>query len=99
MPATRLRLAYARHLATGKAHMLLAYFRSDEADPLVLANLTDDIRTLSARDELLPYYGFNGKGLWLTVGSGRFAPTAMPAHFSQWSDLQGLVAVDHSRRR
>lgn len=98
VPVARLRLVYARILATGESHMVLAYFRADESDPLILDNLTDAIRPLSKRDDLLPYYGFNSHGLWLTVASGRFMPAAMPLHFSQWSDLEGRVDADHSRR-
>ena len=96
VPVTRLRLVYARIPATGEAHMVVAYFRGDEVDPLVLDNLTDAISPLSKRDDLLPYFGFNSSGLWLTGASGRFLPAATSSRYSQWSDLEGRVAADHS---
>ena len=55
--------------------MVLTYYSSSDAMPLVLDSLMDAIKPASQRPDLLPVYAFNGEGLWLTgvtvSGGGR----------------------------
>lgn len=70
---SKLRLTYVKSLRLNQAHMVLSYYPSPTAEPLVLDNLMDKILPASRRKDLQPVYSFNGDGLWLakTRGEGR----------------------------
>ncbi len=61
----RLRLTYVKALSINQAHMVLTYFPTPDAEPLVLDNLDGEIKPASERGDLVPVYSFNGDGLWL----------------------------------
>lgn len=93
MPASRLRLVYVRALlpasasapAVSQAHMVLAYYADNEAEPQILDNLVSDIRPASKRSDLTPVFSFNGEGLWTGAGS---QPAGDPrARLSRWRDV------------
>lgn len=52
----RLRLTYTVALKLNQAHMVLVYFPEHQNDPLILDNLTPDIRPASSRRDLIPVY-------------------------------------------
>lgn len=62
----KLRITYVKALRQNRAHMVLTYYSSPQAQPLVLDSLMDAIKPASQRTDLLPVYAFNGEGLWLT---------------------------------
>jgi len=70
IPIQKLRITYVRSLKRGEPHMVLAYYPTPDADPLILDNLNGDIRPASQRPDLVPVYGFNDDDLWLPDGSG-----------------------------
>lgn len=65
MSADKLRLTYVKALTLNQAHMVVSYYPTQQAIPLVLDNLDPVIKPASERDDLLPVYSFNGDGLWL----------------------------------
>ncbi len=65
VPDQRMRLTYVKAVELNQAHMVLTYFPSADAEPLVLDNLVPAIRPASQRPDLVPVYSFNGDGLWL----------------------------------
>jgi len=69
----RMRLTYVRSTRVAKPHMVLSYFPTAGAEPLVLDNLTDHIEKASRRRDLTPVYSFNGRSLWRAkeFGKGR----------------------------
>jgi len=74
MPASSLRLVYVRAQLGGtggplQAHMVLAYYASPNADPLILDNLVGSLRPASRRPDLQPVFSFNSEGLWQGTGS------------------------------
>ena len=71
VPVSKLRITYVRALKLGEAHMVLAYYPTPEADPLILDNLTGDIRPASQRTDLEPVYSFNDDDLWMTGADTR----------------------------
>lgn len=71
VPIERMRITYVRALNLGESHMVLAYYASPDADPLILDNLVGDIRPASQRPDLEPVYSFNDDDLWTASGSGR----------------------------
>lgn len=86
VPRQKLRLIYVRAQLDGmvQAHMVLGYYSSPSAEPLVLDSLLNEIRPASRRPDLTPIFSFNGEGLWV----GGAAPVSDPtARLSRWRDL------------
>jgi predicted transglutaminase-like cysteine proteinase len=74
VPIERLRITYVNAIALNQAHMVLAYYATPDAVPLVLDNLQPAILPASRRSDLVPVYSFNGDSLWLArelAGRGR----------------------------
>ena len=61
----QLKITYVKALELNLAHMVLAYYETPNAEPLILDNLINEVRPASQRQDLLPVYRFNGEGLWL----------------------------------
>lgn len=61
----KLRITYVKALRYNRAHMVLAWYLTPEAIPLVLDSLTNTISPATQRMDLLPVYSFNNTGLWL----------------------------------
>jgi predicted transglutaminase-like cysteine proteinase len=91
IPNDKLRLTYVRAQIGGpnsrifQAHMVLSYYETPNAEPLILDNLINDIRTASRRTDLRPIFGFNSDGLW--VGSAQESRGTSQSHLSRWRDL------------
>lgn len=81
----QLRLIYvkAQQGSSSQAHMVLAYYPSPNAIPLILDNLNPAIKPANQRKDLTPVFSFNSEGIWLgtsnKTGNNRF---------SRWHDLQ-----------
>lgn len=88
IPAERLRLIYVRATigaadsGVSQAHMVLGYFPTPDAEPLVLDNLIGDIRPASRRPDLFPIFSFNDAGLW--VAGARESAADPTARLSRW---------------
>jgi predicted transglutaminase-like cysteine proteinase len=87
----KMRLVYVRAQlgATVQAHMVLAYYPTPNAEPLILDNLITDIRPASRRPDLVPVFSFSAEGLWQGVGTTSAGDPA--ARLSRWRDV--LVKV------
>ncbi|MBO3274433.1 cysteine protease LapG [Pseudomonas schmalbachii] len=86
VPGDQLRITYVKALRQNQAHMVLAWYATPTADPLVLDNLDPDIRPASQRSDLLPVYAFNAEGLWLP-GPGGGKRSGDSKQLSRWQDL------------
>lgn len=88
VPVNKLRLVYVKAALTGpagtflQAHMVLAYYATPTADPLVLDNLNPQILPASQRSDLSPIFSFNSAGLWQGTGNN-----ASKSNLSRWQDL------------
>jgi predicted transglutaminase-like cysteine proteinase len=97
MPVHKLRLVYVRAQLGGaggqvQAHMVLAYYASPGAEPMILDNLISDMRTASRRPDLSPVFSFNGEGLWQGVGSQAAGdPTA---RLSRWRAILAKARLE-----
>lgn len=82
----KLRITYVKALRQNRAHMVLTYYSSPDAMPLVLDSLMDAIQPASQRTDLLPVYSFNAEGLWLpgAKGSKKVGDTK---RLSRWQDV------------
>lgn len=91
VPNDKLRLTYVRAQIGGpyskkfQAHMVLSYYATPNAEPLILDNLISDIRVASRRTDLKPIFGFNSEGLW--VGNSNNSRGDSSAHLSRWRKL------------
>ena len=87
----KLRITYVKALVQGQAHMVLTYYGSPDAEPLVLDNLIDEIRPASQRPDLLPVYAFNAAGLYLP---GRPVRSGDSKRLSRWQELLGKMRAE-----
>lgn len=91
IPVERLRLIYVRaqiggsHSKISQAHMVLGYYESPAAMPLVLDNLVTRIQLATERSDLKPVFSFNSHGLW--VGNSTQSQADPTARLSRWRDL------------
>ena len=91
VPHARLRMVYVRASIAGApngfvAHMVLAYYPTPEAEPLVLDNLQPGIRPAGERPDLAPVFSFNAAGLWQGVGSIRASGDPL-TRLSKWREV------------
>jgi predicted transglutaminase-like cysteine proteinase len=97
VPESRLQITYVKSIRLNQAHMVLAYYPTPAADPLVLDNLMTDVLPGSARSDLIPVYSFNGYGLWLAKARGRNQRVGGAERLSLWQDLRDRL--EHQRSR
>lgn len=84
----RLRITYVKSLKLDEAHMVLAYYPSPEAEPLILDNLTQRIQPAGERSDLVPVYSFNGADLWLAVNRMEGKKVGDADRLSRWQAYQ-----------
>jgi len=86
VPSEKLRITYVKALRLNQAHMVLTYYATPGADPLVLDNIDGVIRPASQRSDLLPVYAFNAEGLYLpSAGGGKRSGDGK--RLSRWQDV------------
>jgi predicted transglutaminase-like cysteine proteinase len=86
IPSEKLRITYVKALTQNQAHIVLTFYGSPMADPLVLDNLIGDIRPASQRKDLLPVYAFNAEGLYLPGANGSHR-SSDSKKLSRWQDI------------
>lgn len=87
VPDEELRIVYVKALELNQAHMVLAWYKTPDADPLILDNLINDIKPASQRTDLEPVYSFNGEGLWLNRSTGERSRIGDAQRLEHWQDL------------
>lgn len=91
VPVSKLRLTYVKARIGGEesnitqAHMVLTYYATPDAEPLVLDNLIGEIRPASRRSDLVPIFSFNSEGVW-AAGSATPQPGS-GSRLSRWNDV------------
>lgn len=91
VPVTKLRITYVKARIGGagsnitQAHMVLTYYASPDAEPLVLDNLVSEIRPASRRSDLVPVFSFNSEGVW--AAGGTEPQPGGGSRLSRWNDL------------
>jgi predicted transglutaminase-like cysteine proteinase len=69
-----------------QAHMVLAYYATPNAEPLVLDNLDAVIRPASGRPDLRPVFSFNSEGIYAGVSGSDKATAGGTSRLSRWED-------------
>lgn len=90
----KLRIAYVKSLQYNIFHMVMLYYSTPEAEPLILDNLIDSIKPASERRDLLPVFTFNGAGLWLAQDRRHGKLAGKSSRLKAWNDLLQRMAED-----
>ncbi len=91
----KLNLTYVKALNYNVHHMVLTYYSSPDAEPLILDNLVGKIKPASQRADLLPIYSFNGTGLWLAKQRGRGKLAGSSSRLQRWQELVQRMAAEN----
>ena len=83
IPTARLRVTYVKSSKLNQPHMVLAYYVTPQAEPLILDNLDDEVRPASQRPDLVPVYSFNDEDV-LIAGRAR---AGAPGQIRMWREL------------
>lgn len=89
----KLRITYVIALDINQAHMVLAYYETPDAEPLILDNIKGRVLPASSRSDLHPVYSFNGDGLWMAQARG----TELKKDNSKmvkWQDLNARMLAE-----
>lgn len=84
----KLRITYVKALRINQAHMVLTYFPTPDAIPLVLDNLIGKIYPANKRKDLEPVYSFNASGMWLERMKGQGIRMGNPNKLDLWTGLR-----------
>lgn len=87
VPDSKLRLTYVKAIRLNQAHMVLSYFETPDAEPLIMDNLVKDIKKASLRRDLVPVYSFNGTGLWLAKEREQGKLVGKSSGVGRWTDV------------
>ena len=94
VPINRLQITYVKALSLNQAHMVLTYYPTPEAIPLVLDNLIPEIKSATLRRDLVPVYSFNGDGLWLAKERGLGRNVGKSDRISLWRTLAARIGKE-----
>ncbi len=83
----KLRITYVKSLTYNQAHMVLTYYPTPDAEPLVLDNINKTILPASQRPDLLPVYSFSGENIWLAKERGRKLNANSMVSLPQWKSV------------
>jgi predicted transglutaminase-like cysteine proteinase len=98
IPNDRLKLTYVRaqiggpHSRVFAAHMVLIYYATPTAEPLILDNLIPSIRPASRRTDLIPVFSFNSEGLW--IGAANTPMGESLNNLSRWRNVLTRIYAD-----
>lgn len=83
----KLRITYVKSITYNQAHMVLAYYPSPDAEPLILDNINGTILLASQRKDLIPVYSFSGDSIWLAKERGKKLRTSSSTSLPKWKQL------------
>lgn len=99
VPMSKLKITYVKanivSVPEQTSHMVLTYYPTPGAIPLVLDNLNPEIKPASERPDLAPVYSFNGEGLWLAKerGTGK-GVNGGSGNLSMWRDMMARMGKE-----
>ena len=92
----KMRLTYAKTVATDEAHLVVTYHEKGSHEPLVLDNIDLNITRSSQREDLLPIYSFNVEGIWLEKREKSAQYVAQSSRLALWNELLKKMDVEAS---
>ncbi len=85
VPSDKLRVTFVT--TPRRPHMVLAYYPSADADPLILDNAVTATLPHSQRRELRPVYGFNADSVWIWEEEGQAQRAGSSRQVESWRKL------------
>lgn len=96
IPEEKLKLTYVKaHVESTDsdvAHMVLSYYATPTAEPLILDSLIAEIKPASQRPDLSPIFSFNSQGLW--AGSATKPLNGGLNSLSRWRNVLLRIQAD-----
>lgn len=93
IPDDKMRITMVKAVKLNQYHMVLAYYDTPSAMPLILDNLDGIIKPASQRNDLIPIYSFNASQLWLNKEKGRGILSGKSSRLKLWRDLRQRIAT------
>ena len=100
IPSSKLRLIYVKarlNTPAGpmqQAHMILAYYTTPNAEPLLLDNLNPRILPAARRADLQPVFSFNNEGIFAGVAGTDTATHGGIGRLSRWEDVWQRILAE-----
>lgn len=93
--ASQLRFVYVRALLRGRlgTHMVLAYYKTPDSEPLVLDNINHKLLPVSQRPDLMPVYSFNDENMYREGASGSRKVDSVSV-VRRWGDLVARITKE-----
>lgn len=88
VPEEKMRMVYVKALAYQQFHMVVAYYPTPSAVPLILDNINGTILPATQREDLAPVFSFNGTHLWLMKERGQGQLAGSANRLKLWTDLR-----------
>ena len=87
----KMRITMVKAVKLNQYHMVLAYYDTPSAMPLILDNLDGTIKPANQRNDLIPVYSFNASQLWLNKEKGRGVLSGKSSRLKLWQDLRQRI--------
>jgi predicted transglutaminase-like cysteine proteinase len=94
----KLRITMVKAVKLNQYHMVVAYYETPAATPLILDNLDGEIKLAPQRNDLVPIYSFNGKQLWLNKEKGLGIVAGNSQRLNRWSNLNQRLRISTMRQ-
>jgi len=98
LPVEKLRITYVKALEYNQAHMVLAYYETPSAEPLILDNINKTILPASSRTDLLPIYSFDAKSIWLAQNRGRKLAADSMSSLPKWKGVNERLGFEYREK-
>jgi predicted transglutaminase-like cysteine proteinase len=85
VPNNALKITYVTIINNNQSHMVLAYYKTPQADPLILDNVNKDIVYYSKRTDLKIKFSFNDQKLWLAQNTPQITTDSQQIRI--WANL------------
>lgn len=89
----KMRITMVKAVKLNQYHMVLAYYDTPSAMPLILDNLDGVIKPAIQRKDLIPVYSFNASQLWLNKEKGRGILSGKSSKLKLWQDLKQRITT------
>ncbi len=98
VPSDKLRIVYVAALELRQAHVVLAYYKMPNSDPLILDSLKPQILPASLRTDLKYIYSFNSEFIWMSKSRGKDLKVNMSGRFKKWNELMSKIRREIAQR-
>ncbi len=80
--------------STQQAHMVLAYYATPNASPLILDNLDKQIQAASKRSDLQPVFSFNSEAIYAGASGKEKSTIGGIGRLSRWEDAWRRIQAE-----